>query len=126
MDPSDLVEIEKIKQLKARYFRLMDEKQWEAWGECFTEDATLDTREDGAPLTHGRDAIRNLVRGAVDAAITVHAPLGFERREQNHCDENCPYGAGGCNCDWETSTGTLEEVAQAHVEILRQALEGLE
>jgi hypothetical protein len=36
--PEDLVEIEEIKFLKARYFRLMDQKRWEALGELFTED----------------------------------------------------------------------------------------
>ena len=50
----------------------MDEKRWTEWGQCFTEDATLDTTEDGAPVTHGRDAIQKLVSGAVDAAVTVH------------------------------------------------------
>ena len=32
-------DIEAIKQLKADYFRLLDSKQWRAWGELFTEDA---------------------------------------------------------------------------------------
>lgn len=72
MDASDLVEIELIKQLKARYFRCMDEKRWDDWGQCFTENATLDTREDGAPIVQGRDQIQKMVGGAVDAAITIH------------------------------------------------------
>jgi hypothetical protein len=38
MNASDLVEIEAIKQLKARYFRFLDTKQWDAWRELFTED----------------------------------------------------------------------------------------
>ena len=38
VDASDLVEIEAIRQLKARYFRLLDTKQWDAWLEVFTED----------------------------------------------------------------------------------------
>ena len=38
MNASDLVEIEAIKQLKARYFRLLDTKRWDAWREVFTED----------------------------------------------------------------------------------------
>ena len=37
MTPEDLVEIEAIKQLKARYFRSMDEKRWDDWGQVFTE-----------------------------------------------------------------------------------------
>lgn len=35
-----MVEVEQIKQLKARYFRYLDCKQWEQWGTCFTEDFT--------------------------------------------------------------------------------------
>jgi len=35
---AEIVEIEAIKQLKARYFRLMDEKRWDEWAEVFTED----------------------------------------------------------------------------------------
>ena len=31
-------DLEAIRQLKARYFRLMDTKQWDAWRELFTED----------------------------------------------------------------------------------------
>ncbi|WP_205527168.1 nuclear transport factor 2 family protein [Solimonas sp. K1W22B-7] len=37
----ELTDIEQIQQLKARYFRLMDTKQWQQWGEVFTEDATV-------------------------------------------------------------------------------------
>ena len=38
MNASDLPETEAIKQLEARYSRLLDTKQWEAWRELFTED----------------------------------------------------------------------------------------
>ena len=31
-----LLAIEQIRQLKARYFRLLDTKQWDEWGEVFT------------------------------------------------------------------------------------------
>ena len=34
----NLEEIEQIKQLKARYFRLMDQKQWDEWNSVFTDD----------------------------------------------------------------------------------------
>jgi SnoaL-like domain len=35
-------DIEAIKQLKARYFRLMDTKQWDRWREAFTDDCRYD------------------------------------------------------------------------------------
>jgi hypothetical protein len=33
-------DLEAIRQLKARYFRLMDTQQWDAWAECFTVDVS--------------------------------------------------------------------------------------
>jgi uncharacterized protein (TIGR02246 family) len=71
--PDDLVELEALRQLKARYFRCMDQKNWDAWGALFTEDATLDTSQD-APDTRvtGRDAIVAMVSAAVHQAVTVH------------------------------------------------------
>ena len=38
MELTDLLEIEQIKQLKARYFRLMDQKRWDEFAQLFTED----------------------------------------------------------------------------------------
>ncbi len=73
MEKGDLVEIEAIKQLKARYFRLLDQKRWEEWGQVFSEDAELDTTQE-APNARasGRDAIVEMVSTAVGAAVTVH------------------------------------------------------
>ena len=42
MDAATLAEIEAIKQLKARYFRLLDTKQWDAWREVFSDDFTAE------------------------------------------------------------------------------------
>lgn len=36
-----LKEIEAIKELKARYFRLLDAKDWTALGNCLTEDVVF-------------------------------------------------------------------------------------
>jgi hypothetical protein len=70
-----LLDIEAIKQLKARYFRLMDTKQWEAFGEVFTEDAELDVSDDAGReaghLSGGRN-IADGIRHSIDAAKTVH------------------------------------------------------
>lgn len=39
--PTDAAsDLEAIRQLKARYFRLMDTKQWAKWEDCFTEDVS--------------------------------------------------------------------------------------
>lgn len=73
MDASRWADVEAIKQLKARYFRLMDEKRWDEWGQVFTHDATLDTTEDAKDaLVTGRDAIQAFVSQSVADLITVH------------------------------------------------------
>ena len=73
MAADDWIEIEAIKRLKARYFRLLDEKRWDEWGELFTEDAELDTTQDAPDArASGRAGIVAMVGGAVGQAVTVH------------------------------------------------------
>ncbi len=38
MEKNFLEELEKIKLLKAKYFRLMDTQQWDEWANCFTDN----------------------------------------------------------------------------------------
>jgi len=71
-DLAGLVEIEAIKQLKARYFRLMDTRQWDAWQDVFTEDASLKWGPADDHVMHGRAAIRAGVSAALEGATTVH------------------------------------------------------
>ncbi|MGH2821337.1 MAG: nuclear transport factor 2 family protein [Actinomycetota bacterium] len=72
MKPSELADIEEIKQLKARYFRLMDRKQWSEWREVLTEDCVLEYL--GAPdiRMEGRDAVVEFVSRALDGSVSVH------------------------------------------------------
>lgn len=72
MGADELIEIEAIKQLKARYFRWLDEKRWSNWADVFTEDAVLDTTDDGSEILSGREKIVAFVRAAVGDAVTVH------------------------------------------------------
>ena len=37
-----LIAIEEIKQLKARYFRFLDNKDWKSLATCFTDDVSFD------------------------------------------------------------------------------------
>lgn len=53
MTASSLDDIEQIKQLKARYFRHMDMRQWDQWQQCFTADVTA--VYDGPPRLGKRD-----------------------------------------------------------------------
>ena len=74
-DTSALLEFEAIRQLKARYFRLMDTKQWSAFERVFAEEATIDVSDDaGEASGHVRGAreIANYIRAAVGEARTVH------------------------------------------------------
>lgn len=73
MQPVDLVEIEAIKQLKARYFRYLDEKRWRDWGTVFCANALLDITQDAANVKLiGREKIVEVVSRALESAVTVH------------------------------------------------------
>lgn len=72
MTPADLVDIEKIRQLKARYFRTMDQKAWDDWEQVFCEDVTIDTTQDGSPILHGRKAFREFLPPILENVTTVH------------------------------------------------------
>jgi hypothetical protein len=71
VEPNNLVVIEEIRQLKARYFRLMDTKQWEQWGSVFAADARMEIPESDTIL-EGREAIVDQVRSIIGPALTVH------------------------------------------------------
>ena len=66
-----LCDIEAIKQLKARYFRLMDQKKWDEWALVFAEDAHLVVPEGGVD-ERGRAAVVASVSGVLEGVRTVH------------------------------------------------------
>jgi hypothetical protein len=75
MDAATLAEIEAIKQLKARYFRLLDTKQWDAWREVFSDDFSADV--DGGnvhPTIHFASPEEMVARNRelLASAVTVH------------------------------------------------------
>jgi len=73
--PEQLLELEAIKQLKARYFRLMDTKQWLPFSQVFTDDVVVDVSHDQhAPggTIRGRADVVDFIRRAVGKATTVH------------------------------------------------------
>jgi uncharacterized protein (TIGR02246 family) len=65
-------EIEHIKQLKARYFRTMDTKDWAALREVFADDVTIDTTQSGGGVVQGADAFMEFLQGTLDGVVTVH------------------------------------------------------
>jgi SnoaL-like protein len=73
----DLVELEKIRQLKYKYLRCVDLKLWDEIGDVFTPDATADygTPSAGRPLDlKSRDDIVGFLRDSLgNGIITLHA-----------------------------------------------------
>ena len=65
-------DIEAIKQLKARYFRTMDTKDWDAMRLVFTDDVVVDTTASGGEMVSGADAFMEFLRGAIGDVETVH------------------------------------------------------
>ncbi len=68
----NLEEIEAIKQLKARYFRFMDTKQWDKWGMVWTEDAELHNPSARPEPIVGRAEIQRLVSSRLANTLSVH------------------------------------------------------
>ena len=63
---------EAIKQLKARYFRLMDTKDWDAFRELFADDVVIDVSGDGAGTFEGLSAFMAMLEPALRDVVTVH------------------------------------------------------
>lgn len=61
-----------IHNLKARYCRLLDTKDWAGWQALFTEDFVLDTTGSGGSRIEGAAAAVQVVRGSIDQTITTH------------------------------------------------------
>ena len=90
MDAAEqLLAIEEIKQLKARYFRCMDTKDWDGFGQVFAPNAVLDvTGETGTDegIVRGNDADRRVrarsCRSGHDRAPRAHA------RDRDHLTDH--------------------------------------
>ncbi|GMG82105.1 nuclear transport factor 2 family protein [Paralimibaculum aggregatum] len=67
--PEHLVEIEALRILKARYFRLLDTRALDAWAALFTEDVHIRWESGGDRVTEyrGRDAMLSGVRAMLAA-----------------------------------------------------------
>ncbi len=78
-DATTLLAIESIKQLKARYCRYLDTKDWAAWRTVFADDFVSDTAEAGGKVIEGADDFVAFTRNALGrpsqaTAHQVHAP----------------------------------------------------
>ena len=74
MDTIDRLDaIEAIRQLKARYFRCIDTKDWAGLAAVFASDAVMDMTSEGSGITTGAAEIAEFVRTCgIEPAQTVH------------------------------------------------------
>jgi uncharacterized protein (TIGR02246 family) len=65
-------DIEAIKQLKARYFRTMDTKDWAAMRQVFADDVVVDSTESGGGVVSGADEFIAFLQQTLGDVVTVH------------------------------------------------------
>jgi hypothetical protein len=75
-DIEKLLAIEEIKQVKARYFRCMDTKDWDGFTAVFTPDASVDYTPASSTSSDwkasGAANVAALVRSVVEQALSIH------------------------------------------------------
>ena len=69
-----------ISQVKARYCRFLDTKDWAGYTDLFTEDVEFDLPPEGQPPIRGRDVAMRTIRSFVETAITAHQVHNAEIR----------------------------------------------
>jgi hypothetical protein len=65
-------DIQAIEQLKARYFRMMDTKDWAGMRNVFTGGVVVDTTGSGGSVIAGADEFVAYLRELLDDVVTVH------------------------------------------------------
>ena len=68
-------DIEAIRQLKARYFRALDAKDWALYTSVFTADLVVDNRRAGSTLIEGREAFVDYVRSLAIVQSVHHGHM---------------------------------------------------
>jgi limonene-1,2-epoxide hydrolase len=64
-------DLEAIRQLKARYFRTLDTKDWAAMRQVFTDDVVMDTSAAGGTRIVGAEEFIAFLRGVIGDVTTV-------------------------------------------------------
>ena len=73
LDPIErLVAIEEIRRLKARYWRFVDTKQWDAFGKLFARDARFTDHAGGPFHCDGAAEIQSKISAVLEKALTIH------------------------------------------------------
>ena len=65
-------DIEAIRQLKARYFRLMDTKDWAGMRTVFAPDLHLDMEAEGGGVHDDVESFFTMLEAALAGVVTVH------------------------------------------------------
>jgi hypothetical protein len=67
-------DLEAVKVVMARYFRLMDTKQWSQLRRLFTDDMTMHAPDDvdDAPVVQGGDRVVKVIERVLGPAVSVH------------------------------------------------------
>lgn len=74
-DVEKLLALEEIRTLKARYWRFMDTKDWDALRGVFSDDAAIDmtaANESAGKAAGGAQAVVDYIRDIVNDVQTVH------------------------------------------------------
>jgi uncharacterized protein (TIGR02246 family) len=64
--------LEAIRQLKARYFRTLDTKDWAAMRQVLTDDVVMDTTDSGGGVVTGADEFLQFLEQTLANSVTVH------------------------------------------------------
>ena len=73
MDPVQiLIETEALKNLKARYFRLLDTKDWTGWTQVWAPEIDHEMPQEGQKHQGSREDFVKFVAMALDGVITAH------------------------------------------------------
>ena len=67
-----LEDVEAIKQVKARYFRLMDTKDWDGLAGVFTDDVVMDITSEGMGVVTNVAEYMPFLIGVLGDVTTVH------------------------------------------------------
>ena len=71
-DNTGVGDIEEIKRLKARYFRMMDTKDWARLSDVFTDDVEIDMTGEGGGVTRSVGEYMPFLRDNIESVVTVH------------------------------------------------------
>ncbi|MEV0107892.1 nuclear transport factor 2 family protein [Nocardia sp. NPDC050799] len=63
---------EALRALKARYFRLMDTKDWSGFRALFCDDVVIDLSESGGEVITGADEFLTFLTARIGGALTIH------------------------------------------------------